>query len=159
MGSLKRISDKSLFSMVLGSPDHRITHQLGPINMNGRSILSEMSSCATAVPLDWLLAVLPKPAGRNSGSDAVATPQGEPRRLHPHRSAVARSSPAPGTPHPSGPRAWRLPRPQPMPGESHNVSRPAATSPRKVSAPESLPANDAPRAPPSAPARSSASAG
>jgi len=29
--------------MVLGSPDHRITHQLRPINMNGRSILSEMS--------------------------------------------------------------------------------------------------------------------
>ena len=41
--ALKRISDKSLFSMVLGSPDHRITHQLRPINMNGRSILSEMS--------------------------------------------------------------------------------------------------------------------
>src|SRR5208337_3198003 len=43
IGNLKRISDKSLFSMVLGSRDHRITHQLRPINMNGRSILSVMS--------------------------------------------------------------------------------------------------------------------
>src|SRR5271157_5476581 len=33
--------------MVLGSPDHRITHQLRPINMNGRSILSEMSRLAS----------------------------------------------------------------------------------------------------------------
>src|SRR5208337_506425 len=29
--------------MVLGSRDHRITHQLRPTNMNGRSILSVMS--------------------------------------------------------------------------------------------------------------------
>ena len=43
IGSLKRISDKSLFPMNLGSCDHRITHQLRPINMNGRPILSVMS--------------------------------------------------------------------------------------------------------------------
>ncbi len=43
IGSLKRTSDKSLFSMALGSCGHRITHQLRPINMNGRSILSETS--------------------------------------------------------------------------------------------------------------------
>ena len=47
IGSLKRISDKSLFSMALGSRDHRITHQLRPINMNGRSILSVMSYLLT----------------------------------------------------------------------------------------------------------------
>jgi hypothetical protein len=29
--------------MALGSCGHRITHQLRPINMNGRSILSETS--------------------------------------------------------------------------------------------------------------------
>jgi hypothetical protein len=40
---LKRTSDKSLFPMALGSCGHRITHQLRPINMNGRSILSVMS--------------------------------------------------------------------------------------------------------------------
>ena len=43
IGSLKRTSDKSLFQMALGSCGHRITHQLRPINMNGRSILSETS--------------------------------------------------------------------------------------------------------------------
>src|SRR5271166_3930663 len=43
IGSLKRISDKSLFLMALGSCGHRITHQLRPINMNGRSILSVTS--------------------------------------------------------------------------------------------------------------------
>ena len=43
IGSLKRTSDKSLFPMALGSCGHRITHQLRPINMNGRSILSETS--------------------------------------------------------------------------------------------------------------------
>ena len=43
IGSLKRTSDKSLFLMALGSCGHRITHQLRPINMNGRSILSETS--------------------------------------------------------------------------------------------------------------------
>ncbi len=43
IGSLKRISDKSLFPMALGSCGHRITHQLRPINMNGRSILSVTS--------------------------------------------------------------------------------------------------------------------
>jgi hypothetical protein len=41
---LKRTSDKSLFPMALGSCGHRITHQLRPINMNGRSILSVTSS-------------------------------------------------------------------------------------------------------------------
>src|SRR5208283_4523621 len=44
IGSLKRTSDKSLFPMALGSCGHRITHQLRPINMNGRSILSETST-------------------------------------------------------------------------------------------------------------------
>ena len=39
----KRTSDKSLFPMALGSCGHRITHQLRPINMNGRSNLSETS--------------------------------------------------------------------------------------------------------------------
>src|SRR5271157_5690971 len=43
IGSLKRTSDKSLFPMVLGSCGHRITHQLRPIKMNGRSILSVTS--------------------------------------------------------------------------------------------------------------------
>ena len=43
IGRLKRTSDKSLFSMALGNSGHRITHQLRPINMNGRSILSETS--------------------------------------------------------------------------------------------------------------------
>ena len=43
IGSLKRTSDKSLFPMALGSCGHQITHQLRPINMNGRSILSETS--------------------------------------------------------------------------------------------------------------------
>jgi hypothetical protein len=32
--------------MALGSYGHRITHQLRPINMNGRSILSETSDKA-----------------------------------------------------------------------------------------------------------------
>ena len=44
IGGLKRISDKSLFPMALGSCGHRITHQLRPINMNGRSILAVTSS-------------------------------------------------------------------------------------------------------------------
>src|SRR5271157_3219301 len=43
IGSLKRTSDKSLFPIALGSCDHRITHQLRPLNMNGRSILSVTS--------------------------------------------------------------------------------------------------------------------
>ena len=43
IGSLKRTSDKSLFPMALGSCRHRITHQLRPINMNMRSILSVTS--------------------------------------------------------------------------------------------------------------------
>ena len=44
IGSLKRTSDKSLFPMALGSCGHRITHQLRPINMNGRSILAVTSA-------------------------------------------------------------------------------------------------------------------
>src|SRR5208337_2132528 len=44
IGSLKRTSDKSLFPMALGSCGHRITHQLRPINMNGRSILAVTST-------------------------------------------------------------------------------------------------------------------
>ena len=44
IGSLKRTSDKSLFPMALGSCGHRITHQLRPISMNGRSILSVTSN-------------------------------------------------------------------------------------------------------------------
>ena len=40
---MKRTSDKSLFPMALGSCGHRITHQLRPINMNGRSILAVTS--------------------------------------------------------------------------------------------------------------------
>ena len=43
IGSLKRTSDKSLFPMALGNSGHRITHQLRPINMNGRSILAVTS--------------------------------------------------------------------------------------------------------------------
>ena len=52
IGSLKGTSDKSLFPMALGSYGHRITHQLRPINMNGRSILSETSTLTlpTKVP-------------------------------------------------------------------------------------------------------------
>ena len=46
IGSLKRTSDKSLLPMALGSCGHRITHQLRPINMNGRSILSVTSHFA-----------------------------------------------------------------------------------------------------------------
>ncbi len=44
IGSLKRTGDKSVFPMALGSCGHRITHQLRPINMNGRSILAVTSS-------------------------------------------------------------------------------------------------------------------
>jgi len=47
IGSLKRTSDKSLFPMALGSYCHRITHQLRPINMNGRSILAVTSWLAS----------------------------------------------------------------------------------------------------------------
>src|SRR5271166_2304308 len=56
IGSLKRTSDKSLFPMALGSCGHRITHQLRPINMNGRSILSVTSNLTlpTKVPSDSL---------------------------------------------------------------------------------------------------------
>ena len=46
IGSLQRTSDKFLFPMALGSCGHRITHQLRPINMNGRSILSVTSTLA-----------------------------------------------------------------------------------------------------------------
>jgi len=50
---LKRTSDKSLFPMALGSCGHRITHQLRPINMNGRSILAVTSfNTLTAFRLD-----------------------------------------------------------------------------------------------------------
>jgi len=45
---LKRTSDKSLFPMALGSCGHRITHQLRPINMNGRSILAVTSILGSA---------------------------------------------------------------------------------------------------------------
>ena len=47
IGSLKRTSDKSLFPMALGSCGHRNTHQLRPINVNGRSILSVTSNLAS----------------------------------------------------------------------------------------------------------------
>ena len=50
MGRLKRTSDKSLFPMALGSCGHRITHQLRPINMNGRSILSVTSKMESGTP-------------------------------------------------------------------------------------------------------------
>ena len=43
IGSLKRTSDKSLFPMALGRCLYRILYQHRPINMNGRSILSETS--------------------------------------------------------------------------------------------------------------------
>ena len=52
IGSLKRTSDKSLFPMALGSCGHRITHQLRPINMNGRSILS-VTSVLSRFGLQW----------------------------------------------------------------------------------------------------------
>src|SRR4029077_12525291 len=114
---------------------------------------------ATAVALDWLPAALPGPAGRNPGSDVAAIPRPEHPRSNPRRPAGARSSPATETTHPSGLTAGRLPGPQPRPGGRHTASRPAAASPRKVSAPGSLPANDAPKVPPNVPARLSASAG
>ena len=50
IGSLKRTSDKSLFPMALGSCGHRITHQLRPINMNGRSILAVTSDLGLPSP-------------------------------------------------------------------------------------------------------------
>src|SRR5208283_2970982 len=50
IGSLKRTSDKSLFPMALGSGGHRITHQLRPINMNGRSILAVTSRLEEVPP-------------------------------------------------------------------------------------------------------------
>ena len=53
IGSLKRASDKSLFPMALGSCDHRITHQLRPINMNGRAILSVMSELRFAFDIPY----------------------------------------------------------------------------------------------------------
>ena len=64
IGSLKRTSDKSLFPMALGSCGHRITHQLRPINMNGRSVLSETSKLGSFRLLDsaW---VCPKPRSAN----------------------------------------------------------------------------------------------
>ena len=43
IGSLKRTSDKSRFPMALDSCGHRNTHQLRPINVNGRSILAVTS--------------------------------------------------------------------------------------------------------------------
>jgi hypothetical protein len=46
--------------MALGSCGHRITHQLRPINMNGRSILSVMSHLASAMEA-------PKNGPRTSG--------------------------------------------------------------------------------------------
>ncbi len=64
IGSLKRTSDKSLFPMALGSCGHRITHQLHPINMNGRSILSETSELALFFRLDSAL-VRPKSQRNN----------------------------------------------------------------------------------------------
>ena len=51
IGSLKRTSGKSLFPMALGSCGHRITHQLRPINMNGRSILSVTSTLQEPIQL------------------------------------------------------------------------------------------------------------
>ena len=53
IGSLKRTSDKSLFPMALGSCNHRITHQLRPINMNGRAILSVMSELRFAFDIPY----------------------------------------------------------------------------------------------------------
>ena len=53
IGRLKRTSDKSLLPMALGSCGHRITHQLRPINMNGRSILS-VTSIIEILAIAWL---------------------------------------------------------------------------------------------------------
>ena len=67
IGSLKRTSDKSLFPMALGSCGHRITHQLRPINMNGRSILAVTSSFDSSpvvnrhVASPWAASILPWP--------------------------------------------------------------------------------------------------
>ena len=58
IGGLKRISDNSPFPMALGSCGHRITHQLRPINMNGRSTLSETSklgSFSGSIPHSFVL--------------------------------------------------------------------------------------------------------
>ena len=59
IGSLNRISDKSLFPMALGSFGYRIIHQLRLINMNGRSIssLTSILTLMTKVPgdsLEWI---------------------------------------------------------------------------------------------------------
>src|SRR5262249_40664223 len=110
-------------------------------------------SDATAVARDWPAAGRPAPARRTPGSDAAARD----RREHPHwtvhRPTTPRSSPPTTATDPSGPTASRRRRPRPTLGETHHASRSAATSRRKVSRPGTLPANDAPRAPPSVPAR------
>src|SRR5271157_5901317 len=73
IGSLKRISDKSLFPMALGSCGHRITHQLRPINMNGRSILAVTSflkrfnTTATLCRHPMLIVIWWRPEGRTNG--------------------------------------------------------------------------------------------
>jgi len=72
IGSLKRTSDKSLFPMALGSCSHRITHQLRPINMNGRSILAVTSSFASRNGLraisNWRSSAFMTRAGLSQGT-------------------------------------------------------------------------------------------
>src|SRR5262249_39209434 len=108
---------------------------------------------ATAVAHDSPAAERPAPARRTPGSDAAARDRGEHRHSTARRSATPRSSPATTATDPSGATASRRPRPRPTPGGSHNASRSAATSLTKVSRPARLPANGAPRGPPSVPAR------
>src|SRR5271157_4929871 len=68
IGSLKRTSDKSLFPMALGSCGHRITHQLRPINMNGRSILAVTSTLVSPPDPQRLGSDHPPTVGYSPGS-------------------------------------------------------------------------------------------
>ena len=81
IGSLKRTSDKSLFPMALGSCGHRITHQLRPINMNGRSILAVTSSFfSDPRPGRSSRGQGPSPGTPLSGAAEVGRADGSPRR-------------------------------------------------------------------------------
>src|SRR5271157_1602092 len=80
IGSLKRTSDKSLFPMALGSCGHRITHQLRPINMNGRSILavtSKFDCLGSLYSFSWLGQAVVHPGLRNQQQFPGSPP-------HPH---------------------------------------------------------------------------
>ena len=84
IGSLKRTSDKSMFPMALGGCGHRITHQLRPINVNRRSILSETSRMPLIYFFFWPEVIhlrrrgLPQPPG-HVHLDHVSIPHRVPR--------------------------------------------------------------------------------